>query len=175
MRRANKAKKAKKEAVHPAPVDPSIEGNVQVFPEVSVSETAHACAYQHYELTHKPQMDFRNPTDKNSEHMFVQPVLNHNNPHNGNEVNPHFRHATFYQHLMMYMDQMEIFDITDCPDDVSLGSEDEEDCPTAVPQWQPWRQRGYTPPLDISARGWDDNMDNKLFHDMGPKSRHRYC
>ena len=85
--RTRKAKKAKKAAVHPAPVDP-LAGNVQVFPEVPASEQARAQLYVHYELTHKPQMNFVNPTDENGEHMFVQSVLNHNNPHNGNEVNP---------------------------------------------------------------------------------------
>ena len=64
--------------------------------------------------------------------------------------------------------------ITDVPDDVSTGSEDEEDCPSAVRWPSPWRQRGYTPPLDISARGWEDNLDNELFYDMGPNGKHRY-
>ena len=50
--RTRRGKKAKKEAVHPAPIDPSIEGNIVVFPEVPVSETARAILYQHYELTH---------------------------------------------------------------------------------------------------------------------------
>ena len=85
--RTRKAKKAKKAAVHPALVNP-LAGNVWVFPEVPVSEQAHAQLYAHYELTHKPQMNFSNPTDENGEQMFVLPVLNHNNPHNGNEVNP---------------------------------------------------------------------------------------
>ena len=109
-------------------------------------------------------MDFTNPIDGNGEHMFVPPVLNHNNPHNGNEVNPQFNHAIFYQHLNCYIDQIEdpyLDNVTDCPDDVSLGSEDKEECPSAVrqPPGNPWRQRGYTPPLDISARGWEDVMN----------------
>ena len=126
--RTRQAKKAKKAAVHPALVDP-LAGNIQVFPEVPVSEHTHAQLYAHYELTHKPQINFSNPTDENSKHMFVQPVLNHNNPHNGNEVNPHHLRVPFHRVLMGYMDQMEvdpyINDITDCPDDVSSGSEDE--------------------------------------------------
>ena len=169
--RTRRAKKAKKEAVHPAPIDPSIKGNVRVFPEVSVSEQAHAQLYAHYELTHQPQMDFSNPTNENGQHMFVQPVLNHNNSHNGNEVNPRFRHAIFNKHLTSYMEQVVdpyLDDVTDVPDDVSTGSEDEEDCPLAVRRPSPWRQRGYTPPLDISARGWEDNLDNELFYEMGP-------
>ena len=86
--RTRRGKKAKKEAVHPAPINPSIEGNIVVFPEVPVSNEEQLCAYQRYELTYKPQMDFSNPINKNGEHMFVQPVLNHNNPYNRNEVNP---------------------------------------------------------------------------------------
>ena len=119
-------------------------------------------------------MNFTNPIDKNSEHMFVPPVLNHNNPHNRNGVNSRFKCAKFYQHLNCYIDQIEdpyLDSITDCPDDVSLGSEDEEECPSAVrqpPPRIPWRPRGYTPPLDILVRGWEDNLDNKLFYDMGP-------
>ena len=74
--------------MHPAPVNPFIKGNIQVFPEVSVSEKAHAQLYQHFELTHKPQMNFSNPINENSKQMFVPPVLNHSSPHNGNEVNP---------------------------------------------------------------------------------------
>ena len=42
--RTRKAKKAKKAAVHPAPVDP-LAGNIQVFPEVPVSEQACAQLY----------------------------------------------------------------------------------------------------------------------------------
>ena len=177
--RTRHGKKAKKEAVHPAPIDPSIERNVVVFPEVPVSESDCAFLYMQYELNNSPQMDFSNPIDENSEHMFVPPVLNHNNPHSGNEVNPQFKRATFYQHLNLYIDQMEdpyLDDVTDCPDDISSGSEDEEERPSAVrqrPQY-PWRQRGYTPPLDISARGWEDNLDNEMFFDMGPNRRHRY-
>ena len=126
--RTRKAKKVKKAAVHPALVDPLV-GNVWVFPEVPVSEQAHAQLYVHYEPTHKPQMNFSNPTDENSEHMFVSPVLNHNNPHNRNEVNPQYSCAIFYKALMGYMNQMEvnpyINDVMDCPDDMSSGSEDE--------------------------------------------------
>ena len=67
-------------------------------------------------------------------------------------------------------------DVTDCPDDVSSGSEDKEECALAVKQRPPypWRQRGYTPPLDISARGWENNLDNEMFFDMGPDGHHRY-
>ena len=106
--------------MHPAPIDP-LAGNIQVFPEVPVSE--HTCAqlYVDYELIHKPQVNFSNPIDENGEHLFVQPVLNHYNPHNGNEVNPHHICAPFYRVLMGYIDQMEadmaidpyINDITD--------------------------------------------------------------
>src|ERR1700761_2680806 len=77
--RTRRGKKAKKEAVHPAPIDPSIEGNIVVFPEVPVSEANRVFLYTQYKLRHLPQMDFSNPIDKNGEHMFVPPVLNHNN------------------------------------------------------------------------------------------------
>ena len=179
--RTRHGKKAKKEAVHPAPIDPSIEGNVVVFPEVPVSKSDCAFLYTctQYELNNSPQMDFSNPINENGEHMFVPPVLNHNNPHSGNEVNPQFKCAIFYQHLNSYIDQMGdpyLDDVTDCPDDISSGSEDEEECPSAVRQRPayPWRQRGYTPPLEISARGWEDNLNNEMFFDMGPNGRHRY-
>ena len=33
---------------------------------------------------------------------------------------------------------------------------------------------GVYTPSDISARGWEDNLDNKLFYDMGPNGQHRY-
>ena len=86
--RTRRGKKAKKEAVHPAPIDPSIEGNIWVFPKEPVSESDCAFLYMQYELNHSPQMDLSNPINKNSKHMFVPPVLNHNNPHSRNEVNP---------------------------------------------------------------------------------------
>ena len=184
--RTRRGKKARKEAVHPAPINPSIEGNVVVFPEVPVSNQEQLCAYQRYELTYKPQMDFSNPIDENGEHMFVQPVLNHSNPYNGNEVNPRFKCAVFYQYLIRCMEQgMEIEDpyldnITDCPDDVSLGSEDKEKHPSAVrqPPLRTWKtmeeMRRDAPPLSPYHRGWEDNLDNKLFFDMGPNGRHRY-
>ena len=64
-------------------------------------------------------------------------------------------------------------DVTDCPDDVSSGSEDEER-PLAVRQPPPrtWRtmeemHQGDSP-LDICHKEWEDNLDNKLFFDMGP-------
>ena len=86
--RTRRSKKAKNEAVHPAPIDPSIEGNIVVFPEVPVSRSDCTLLYTQYELKYSPQMDFSNPINENGEHMFVPPVLNHNNPHSGNEVNP---------------------------------------------------------------------------------------
>ena len=181
--RTRKAKKAKKAAVHPAPVDPSAR-SIRVFPEVPVSEHAHAQLYAHYELTHKPQMNFSNPTDEYGKHLFVQPVLNHNNPHARNEVNPHHFRAPFYRMLMGYMDQMEadtavdpyFDDVTDCPDDVSSGSEDEVSSP--VRHWRMMTEISMDTPSEIYHYRWEDNLNNELFHDMGPNgcgyTRYKY-
>ena len=114
-------------------------------------------------------MNFSNPTDELGEQLFVQPVLNHNNPHAGNEVNPHHLRAPFYRMLMGYMDQMEvdpyIDDVMDCPDDVSSGSEDEVSPP--VRRWRMMTEISMDNPSEIYHYGWEDNLDNKLFHDMG--------
>ena len=54
---------------------------------------------------------------------------------NGNEVNPQFKHAIFNKHLISYMEQVAdpyLDNVTDEPDDISSGSDDEEDCPMAI-------------------------------------------
>jgi hypothetical protein len=91
--------KGKKDSVHPTPVDPNM-GNVRIFPD-----QARICdLYNDYELT-VPKSDFSNPLAENGETLFWEPVQNHENPYNLNEVNPRHPCAAFYQRLMVSFEQ----------------------------------------------------------------------
>ena len=73
---------------------------------------------------------------------------------------------------MGYMNQMEvdpyINDITDCPDDISSGSEDKVSPPVRC--WRTMIEMSMESPSEIYHYRWEDNLDNELFHDMGPNS-----
>ena len=81
---------------------------------------------------------------------------------------------------MGYMNQMEvdpyIDNITDCPDDISSGSEDKVSPPVRC--WRKMTEMSMESPSKIYHYGWEDNLDNKLFHDMGPNghgyTRYKY-
>jgi hypothetical protein len=91
--------KGKKDSVHPTPVDPNM-GNVRIFPD-----QARVCdLYNDYELT-TPKSNFSNPLAENGETLFREPVQNHENPYNLNEVNPRHPRAAFYQRLMVSFEQ----------------------------------------------------------------------
>jgi hypothetical protein len=91
--------KGKKDSVHPTPVDPNL-GNVRIF-----SEQARICdLYNDYKLT-APKSDFSNLLAENGETLFREPVQNHENPYNLNEVNPRHPRAAFYQRLMVSFEQ----------------------------------------------------------------------
>jgi hypothetical protein len=91
--------KGKKDSVHPDPVDPNL-GNIRIFPE-----QARVCnLYNDYKLT-VPKSDFSNPLAENGETLFREPVQNHENPYNLNEVNPRHPCAIFYQRLMVSFEQ----------------------------------------------------------------------
>jgi hypothetical protein len=91
--------KGKKDSVHPTPVDPNM-GNVRIFPE-----QARLCQlYDNYELT-APKSNFSNPLAENGETLFREPVQNHENPYNLNEVNPRHPRAPFYQRLITSLEQ----------------------------------------------------------------------
>jgi hypothetical protein len=97
-KRAHK-NKGKKDSVHPTLVDPDM-GNIRIF-----LEQARICQlYDNYELT-APKSDFSNPLAENGETLFREPVQNHENPYNLNEVNPRHPCAPFYQRLIASLEQ----------------------------------------------------------------------
>jgi hypothetical protein len=77
-----RVRKAKPDSVHMPPMDSTISGNVQVFPEAN----------------------FSNPIAKNGELLFEPPVQNHNGP-NGNKVNLKHPRAPFYLRLIKELEQ----------------------------------------------------------------------
>jgi hypothetical protein len=82
--------KGKKDSIRPAPVDPDME-NIRIFPD-----QARVCnLYNDYKLT-APKSDFSNPLAENGKTLFREPVQNHENPYNLNEVNPRHPCAAFY-------------------------------------------------------------------------------
>jgi gag-polypeptide of LTR copia-type len=99
VRKRARKNKGKKDSVHSTPVDPDM-GNVRIFPD-----QARVCdLYNDYELT-APKSNFSNPLAENGETLFQEPVQNHENPYNLNEVNPRHPHAAFYQRLMVSFEQ----------------------------------------------------------------------
>ena len=63
---------------------------------------------------------------------------------------------------------MYIDDVMDCSDDVSSGSEDKVSPPVRC--WRTMTEISMDTPSEIYHYGWEDNLDNELFHDMGPNS-----
>jgi hypothetical protein len=178
-KRAHK-NKGKKDSVHPTPIDPNM-GNVRIFPE-----QARICQlYNNYELT-APKSDFSNPIAENGETLFREPVQNHENPYNLNEVNPRHPRAPFYQWLIASLEQERQGHIdlngdnvgTYDPylDDVSIGNDtDSEDEMKARPpikrkvlnlggvHWSEEETQSY-------KEGWDDrdnNPDSYAYDDYG--------
>jgi hypothetical protein len=173
VRKRARKNKGKKDNVHPTPVAPDM-GNVRIFPE-----QARLCQlYDNYELT-APKSDFSNPLSENDETLFREPVQNHKNPYNLNEVNPRHPRAAFYQRLMVAFEQERWGHIdfngnnvgTYDPylDDVSLGNEtdyvDSEDEMKARPPIKrkvpnPGGVRWSEEETQSYKEGWDDRDNN---------------
>ena len=85
-KRVRKPKKGKKEQ--------------ETFPE-AVSDRQ--WLYEAHERLIKPQPNFENPVAENGAPLFIEPILNHNNPHCDNKVNPEHPRAPFYLRLIDFL------------------------------------------------------------------------
>jgi hypothetical protein len=155
--------------------------NVRIFPD-----QARICdLYNDYELT-APKSNFSNPLAENDETLFREPVQNHENPYNLNEVNLRHPCATFYQRLMVPFEQERRSHIdfngnnvgTYDPylDDVSIGNDmDSEDEMKAGPPIKrkvpnPGGVRWSEEETQSYKEGWDDrdnNPDSYAYNDYG--------
>jgi hypothetical protein len=162
--------KGKKDSVHPTPINPDL-GNIRIF----LDQARFCDLYNDYKLT-APKSDFSNLLAENSETLFREPVQNHENPYNLNEVNPRHPRAAFYQRLMVSFEQKRWGHIdfngdnvgTYDPylDDVSIGNDtDSEDEMKPGPpikrkvsnpggiHWSEEETQSY-------KEGWDDRDNN---------------
>jgi hypothetical protein len=165
--------KGKKDSVHPTSVAPNM-GNVRIF-----LDQARICdLYNDYELT-APKSNFSNPLAENGETLFREPVQNHENPYNLNEVNPRHPHAPFYQRLIVFLkqeprghinfngDNVGIYD--PYLDDVSLGNDMEyEDSGEEIKPGPSIKRKVPNPggvcwseeKTQSYKEGWDDRDNN---------------
>jgi hypothetical protein len=166
--------------VHPTPVDPDM-GNVRIFPE-----QARICQlYNNYELT-APKSDFSNLLAENGETLFREPVQNHENPYNLNEVNPRHPRALYYQRLIAslkqerqghidlngnnvgtydpYLDDVSIGNDTDSEDEMKAGFPIKRKVPNpGGVRWSEEETQSY-------QEGWNDrdnNPDSYAYDDYG--------
>ena len=173
-KRVRKPKKAKKEQ--------------DAFPE-AVSDRQ--WLYEACKRLITPQPNFENPVAENSAPLFVEPVQNHNNPHNDNKVNPEHPHAPFYQRLIDSFkqgSQQGLYDpyLNDVTDYHESSSEDEREAKAKHKRLNKFLKR--KPPTNPSGvrfteedtlvhkEGWDDrdnNPDSHVYNGMN-NGYHRY-